>query len=87
MKLERLDVFAEYGHTQTQSLDNGEYIEWNTELQELADRDEPMKVNWRKIIYNTYAYCSNCQCDENIYGEDGVRNTFCGNCGQRLNWK
>jgi hypothetical protein len=68
---------------------DGQYVEWNPELQELADRYEPMKVDWQEVRrpHAKFATCPRCGGDENLYGEDGIRNDFCGRCGQRIVWE
>ncbi len=30
--------------------------------------------------------CANCGSGEYLYNEDGVENTFCGRCGQAIDW-
>ena len=30
--------------------------------------------------------CANCGSGEYLYNEDGVENTFCGQCGQAIDW-
>lgn len=30
--------------------------------------------------------CWNCGSGEYLYNEDGNRNAYCGQCGQRINW-
>jgi len=51
-------------------------------LEELVERDTPMKV---KHENNGIPYCAVC---ERSYLRDGRgnQNRFCGYCGQRLDW-
>ncbi len=30
--------------------------------------------------------CANCGSGEYLYNEDGAENTFCGQCGQAIDW-
>lgn len=31
-------------------------------------------------------FCGACKSGEYLHNEDGARNVFCGQCGQRINW-
>ena len=31
-------------------------------------------------------FCRSCRSGEYLYNEDGVRNEYCGQCGQRIDW-
>ena len=68
---------------------DGFKIGWTHSLQLLADKDEPMSVEWQEVKrpHMKYAVCPRCGSDENLYGEDSIKNDFCGQCGQRLDWK
>lgn len=51
-------------------------------LQELVDI-----TNQTKPIYkNGRYYCPNCGSGEYLYNEDGNKNTYCSQCGQKIDW-
>lgn len=31
-------------------------------------------------------FCGSCKSGEYLHNEDGARNVFCGQCGQRIDW-
>lgn len=53
-----------------------------------TEKDKAKKVEWKEVRkpYAKFATCPMCGGDENLYGEDSVKNDFCGRCGQRLEW-
>ncbi len=63
--------------------DDLEYKESIEILEELVERDTPMKI---KHENNGIQYCAVC---ERSYLRDGRgnQNRFCGYCGQRLDWR
>jgi len=50
-------------------------VEWSVNLQELADRDEPIKIKQNNY---GFSFCPVC-------GHNEINN-FCANCGQRLEY-
>lgn len=52
---------------------------------------EALKARTPEKVKNVYDYkilkCPHCDSDRGLWNNNGMKNTFCGECGQHLDWE